>query len=84
MVPGTRAQRVEADWVSGKLRDKPHVALGCGHLSRPGGGPLAEAGFGYCGYHGVTRIVPEPRPGNWATADDKNVTEFAGGTAEPT
>jgi hypothetical protein len=55
MVPGTPADLAEADWVSDELRNKPHVTLGCGHLSRPGNGPLAEAGYGYCRYHGVTR-----------------------------
>lgn len=55
MVPGTRADLAEADWVSDELKNKPHVTLGCGHLSRPGSGPLAEAGYGYCRYHGVTR-----------------------------
>jgi hypothetical protein len=44
MVPGTRADLAEADWVSDELRNEPHVTLGCGHLSRPGSGPLAEAG----------------------------------------
>src|ERR1700722_1661507 len=81
MVPGTRADLAEADWVSDELRNEPHVALGCGHLSRPGSGPLAKAGFGYCRYHGVTRIVPEPRPGNEAMADEKKATAVAGGTA---
>ena len=56
MVPGMRAHLAEAGWVSDELKNKPHVTLGCGHLSRPGSGPLAEAGYGYCRYHGVTRI----------------------------
>ena len=56
MVTGTLADLAEADWVSDELGNKPHVTLGCGHLSRPGSGPLAEAGYGYCRYHGVTRI----------------------------
>ncbi len=55
MVPGTRAHLAEADWVSDELRNQPHVTLACGHLSHPGSGPLAKAGYGYCRYHGVTR-----------------------------
>ena len=43
MVPGTRADLAEADWASDELRNEPHVTL-------------AEAGYGYCRYHGVTRI----------------------------
>jgi hypothetical protein len=78
MVPGTRA---EADWISDELRDKPHVTLRCGHLSRPRSGPLAGAGFGYCRYHGVTRFVPEPHPGNGAMEDEKKTAAVAGGTA---
>ena len=56
MRAGTRADWAEASWLSDELRGRPHVALACGHLSAPGSGPLAEAGFGYCRYHGVTRI----------------------------
>ena len=56
MTAGTRADWAEASWLSGELRGKPHVALVCGHLSPPGSGPLAEAGYGCCRYHGVTRI----------------------------
>jgi hypothetical protein len=44
MVPGTRADLAEADWVSDELKNKPRVTLGCGHLSRPGNGPLAGRG----------------------------------------
>jgi hypothetical protein len=58
MVPGTRAALAEADWASDELRNEPHVTLGCGHLSRPGGS-LAGAGFGYCRYHG-DRETPVP------------------------
>ncbi len=81
MVPGTLADLAEADWVSDELGSEPHVTLGCGHLSRPGSGPLAGAGFGYCRYHGVTRVVPEPRPGNGSIADEEKATAVAGGTA---
>ena len=44
-----------SEWVSDELRNQPHVTLACGHLSHPGSGPLAKAGYGYCRYHGVTR-----------------------------
>jgi hypothetical protein len=58
MRAGTWADRAEASWLSDELGGKPHVALACGHLSPPGRGPLAGAGYGYCRYHGVTRIAP--------------------------
>jgi hypothetical protein len=58
MRAGTWADRAEASWLSDELGGKPHVALACGHLSAPGSGPLAGAGYGYCRYHGVTRIAP--------------------------
>ena len=65
MAAGTWAGWAGASWLSGELSRKPHLALTCGHLSPPGSGPLAEAGYGYCRYHGVTRIghcVAEPVP----------------------
>ena len=63
MRTGTWAYWAEASWLDDGLRGKPHVALVGGPLSPPGSGPLAEAGYGYCRYHGVTRIghrVAEP------------------------
>jgi hypothetical protein len=56
MRAGTWADWAEASWLSDELRGEPHVALACGHLSPHGSGPLAEAGYGYCRYHGVTRV----------------------------
>ena len=44
MVPGTRADLAEADWVSDELGNKPHVTLGFGHLSRPEFAPDAIGG----------------------------------------
>jgi len=67
MKAGTWADWAEASWLSDELRGRPHITLECGHLSPPGSGPLAEVGWGYCRYHGVTRIVPPAEitsPGN--------------------
>jgi len=55
--PAGWAERADADFRTSQLEDRPHLTLECGHLSPPGNGPLAEAGFGYCQAHGVTRIA---------------------------
>lgn len=52
-----KADHAEATWRDAELVGRPHLALECGHLSPPGTGPLAEAGYGYCHEHGVSRII---------------------------
>lgn len=56
----SQAGRAEAAWRDAALAGKPRLALACGHLTPAGDGPLAEAGFGYCDEHGVSRAVPAP------------------------
>jgi hypothetical protein len=51
------ADRAEAAWRSVRAAGGPHAALACGHLSPPGSGPLAGAGYGYCPQHGVSRVL---------------------------
>jgi len=50
------AGRACAELRDGRLKGRPHLVLACGHLSPPGNGPLAEAGWGWCDEHGVARI----------------------------
>ena len=57
------ADKAEAAWRDVRLAGSPHLALACGHLSPYGNGPLAQAGYGYCAEHGVSRIVSEPSDG---------------------
>lgn len=58
--PGGRwAAATLAELRDGTLEGKPHLTLACGHLSPHGNGPLAEAGYGYCGEHGISRIVAD-------------------------
>jgi hypothetical protein len=57
------ADRAETAWRDDEAGSSPHLALACGHLSPPGSGPLAEAGYGYCPEHGVSAIqVRRNRP----------------------
>jgi hypothetical protein len=81
MSAGTWADRAEASWVSGELRGKPHAALECGHLSPPGSGPLAEAGYGYCRHHGVTRFAPGAETSSPGDAVDAGGTLMAAAPA---
>jgi hypothetical protein len=53
------ADQAEAAWRDSALEGRPHLTLACGHLSPTGNGPLAEAGYGYCDEHGVSRIATE-------------------------
>jgi hypothetical protein len=54
-----KADHAEAEWRDAGLAARPNVTLACGHLSPPGNGPIAQAGYGYCGEHGVSRIITE-------------------------
>lgn len=56
---GRWAAATLAELRDGTLEGAPHLKLACGHLSPRGNGPLAEAGYGYCAEHGVSRITTE-------------------------
>lgn len=59
------ARAAEAELRDSDIRasGRPHVILDCGHLSLPGDGPLAQAGYGWCPAHGAAPITAPEVPG---------------------
>jgi len=67
------ASAVDADLRDSDIRafGRPHVVLGCGHLCPPpGGGPLAQSGYGWCLAHGEVPVAALDAEASSARAAD--------------